>query len=97
MIASNCRTAKLKTFTCKDAKLMRLLHKSRLGLRVADVTKLRYTEKNELVHALEAAEMSLRKFRNQKEQSKAQNKYKQQPITNYFYAAKASVHAEPQK
>ena len=97
MIARNCTTAKLKTFTCKDAKLRRLLHKSRLGIKVADITKLKYTEKNELLHALEAAEMSLSRFRKQKEQGNVRNKYKQQSITNYFFAAKASVHAKPRK
>jgi RNA processing factor Prp31 len=93
----------IKTFTCKDAKLRRLLlwyqhHESELGscipkhyysqlrVRVTDVTKLRYTEKNELVHVLEAAETSLRRFRKQKEEGNARSKFKQQPITNYFFA-----------
>ena len=87
MIARNCTTAKLKTFTCKDAKLRRLLHKSRLRIKVTDITKLKYTEKNEHLHALEAAEMSLRRFRKEKEQGNVRNKYKykQQSITNYFF------------
>ena len=103
----------IKTFTCKDAKLRRLLlwyqhHESELGscipkhyhpqlvrVRVTDVTKLRYTEKNELVHVLEAAETSLRRFRKQKEEGNARSKFKQQPITNYFFAKE--VHAKPRK
>lgn len=102
----------IKTFTCKDAKLRRLLlwyqhHESELGscipkhyhpqlrVRVTDVTKLRYTEKNELVHVLEAAETSLRRFRKQKEEGNARSKFKQQPITDYFFAKE--VHAKPRK
>jgi hypothetical protein len=51
---------------------------------VTDVTKLRYKEKSELVHVLEAALLRSRK-RNE-EGKNASNKLKQQSITNYFYA-----------
>ena len=97
MITSNRTNTKLKTFTCKDAKLRRLLHKyRRLGIKLADVSKLKYTEKNELLHALEAAEKSLIKSRKQKEQGILRNKYKQQSILNFF-AAKAPVGAKHKK
>jgi hypothetical protein len=109
MIARNSTSTKLKTFTCKDAKLRQLLlwhqhHKGELGLcipkhyrsrlrvRVTDVTKLRYTEKNKLVHVLEAAVST---FRKQKEAGNARSKYKQQSITNYFFTKE--VHAKPRK
>jgi len=105
MIVGSCKRTNLKTFTCKDAKLRRLLlwhqrHESVLGLctpqhyhlrlrkvRVKDITKLRYTEKKELVYALEVAEMSLRRFREQKDKGNS-GKYKQQSITKYFFGKK---------
>jgi hypothetical protein len=62
---------------------------------VTDVNKLRYTEKNELVHVLETAKASLRRFRKQNEEGNARSKYKQQSITNYFFAKE--VHAKPRK
>jgi len=70
-------------------------YRSRLRVGVTDVTKLRYTEKNELIHILEAAVTSLRRFRKQKEAGNARSKYKQQSITNYFFAKE--VHAKPRK
>jgi hypothetical protein len=102
----------IKTFTCKDAKLRRLLlwyqhheselvlcipkhYYSQLRVRVTDITKLRYTEKNKLVYVLEAAQSSLRRFRKQKEEGNARSKFKQQSITNYFFAKE--VHAKPSK
>ena len=103
MIASKHTTTKLRSFTCKDAKLRRLLlwhdhykhkgelslcipkhYRARLRVSVTDITKLRYKEKSELVHVLEAALLRLRK-RNE-EGKNASNKLKQQSITNYFYA-----------
>lgn len=60
-------------------------YRSQLRVRSIDVTKMRHTEKNELVDVLEAA---LRKFRKQ-EQDKTKSKHKQQPITNYFSAKEA--------
>ena len=103
MIAGSCKRTILRTFTCNDAKLRRLLlwhqrHESVLGLctpkhyhlrlrkvRVKDISKLRYTEKKDLVHALEVAQSSLRRFREDKGNS---GKYKQQSITKYFFGKK---------
>ena len=60
---------------------------SKLRVTVNDIHKLRYTEKNDLVCVLEAAETSLRSLRKQKEEGNASaSKFKQQPITNYFFA-----------
>jgi len=58
---------------------------ARLKVRATDVTKMKYTEKNDLIDILEAAENSLRRSGTQK-QNRSKCQLKQQPITKYIFA-----------
>ena len=112
MVRESCKGARLKTFTCMDAKLRRLLlwrerHHSALDscslcipkhyysssrlrtMGVDAITKLRYTEKKALIQVLEVQVAFLSKSRARERKRKEDcnaSRYKQQFITNYFFA-----------